>query len=154
MAFKHVIISDWFGQIQNVLSFSKCAFILNVWFHIQNVLSFSKCAFILNEWFHIQNMLSFSEYAFASGRAFIFKICFIEDFTNVFIFKLSTQTFLDIYNGLFDFTLKNFFIFVWFQSHCIRSKSFTQIYHNLIRKLIINNYVYNKVPRILQPTSI
>ena len=82
-------------------------------------------------------------------------------FTNVFILKLSPHTFSDIYNGLqckalFNFTCKNFVIFVWIQSLCIRSISFTWIYHNyfLTCKLIMSNYVYNKVTRILQPTSI
>ena len=37
---------------------------------------FSKCIFMLKVWFHIQNVFSFSEYAFALGCVFIFKMFF------------------------------------------------------------------------------
>ena len=78
-----------FGHFRNVLSITKCAFILKLCFHFQNLFSFSKCAFIFKLYFHFQNVLSFSKYAFIlrmcfhfqnlltfSECAFIFKMCF------------------------------------------------------------------------------
>ena len=78
-----------FGHFRNVLSITKCAFILKLCFHFQNLFSFSKCAFIFKLCFHFQNVLSFSKYAFIlrmcfhfqnlhsfSKCAFIFKMCF------------------------------------------------------------------------------
>ena len=51
------------GQFQNVLLFSKYAFILKICFHFQHMLSFSTYAFIFKICFHFWDSVSFSNWA-------------------------------------------------------------------------------------------
>ena len=83
-----------FGHFRNVLSITKCAFILKLCFHFQNVLSFSKCAFIFKMCLHSWNMLSFSKFAFILGMCFHFQ--------NV----LSFSRFAFIYQNVHNFLSK------------------------------------------------
>ena len=102
-----------FGHFRNVLSITKCAFILKLCFHFQNLFSFSKCAFIFKLCFHFQNVLSFSKCAFIfkmclhsrnmlsfSKFAFILGMCF--HFQNV----LSFSRFAFIYQNVHNFLSK------------------------------------------------
>ena len=83
-----------FGHFRNVLSITKCAFILKLCFHFQNLFSFSKCAFIFKMCLHSRNMLSFSKFAFILGMCFHFQ--------NV----LSFSRFAFIYQNVHNFLSK------------------------------------------------